>query len=626
MAKYPEHQVSEIFEDCTVPEVFRAIFSDHPIKYNGKTYATPWLVLKVANGDTDITHTQWKPPEPVMFAKALISDSTLKELQEYDSISKREYKYVHPLREQSVFAPKTATVEERHTIFWLSFDEVVVQTEIHLSKVPFSDCFTVKNCFQIKQIEPTKVQFTWKGWVDIFKSFMFKGKAYKGSVEEMEDYRKRIFMPILRENFKVLQSKKRVLKAKIPQSVTSKHTTAQIQNPEKSAKTAEATKKDENKVASKQAVEEEEEIEIEEEIIINASGLTAKNINALRERGNKIRTLGIALDKFISPVFKETFDGGIFEAFNSIFSETPVTLPNGSKYNSPWDCMRAMQADTNIEPAKFYPAFPKYYLKGDQSEEAIKELLSYPNKSERTAKFTHPVREQSMFAPKTCTAIEKTTIYWLSHEELIVQIQVNTENIPFCDTFVTRVNYVFKQTKENQCVVEHSMFVDFLKNPMFKGKILKATTDEVLESGKTKILKMAKDLVPFFAKLKVSSEPQKIKVKKKIKAKKAASARSESPNLDAEKAPEDEQNLPELAPKFDPVDGEDQVDVAGPQDLKENDAALNNSPVIEELLKKLSSMDKTQKSLTDEMRSLKFVLMALIGINLAMLWFIARRI
>lgn len=648
--KYPEHQITEVFEDCTVPDVFKAIFSDHPIKYNGKTYATPWLVLKVVTGDTDITHTQWKPPEPVMFAKGLISDSTLKELQEYVPVSKREYKYIHPLREQSVFAPKTATVEERHQIFWLSFDEVIVQTEVHLSKVPFSDCFTVKNCFQLKQIEPTKVQFTWKGWVDFVKNFMFKGKAYKGSVDEMADYRQRIFMPILRENFKVLQEKKKLLKAKTAQTAQTMRqsaptpTTTSRTSSEKKPSTEE---KKEIKVngekqppkqekPKEEVVEEEEEIEVEEEVVVTMDHLNTKNIAALRERGNKIRTLCIAADKFSTPIFKETVNAGIFETLNSIFSETSITTSTGSKHSSPWEAIRIIQSDTNIEAPNFYPPFPKYYAKGDRSEAAIQELISFANKSERTAKFTHPVREQSMFAPKSCTVIEKTTIYWISHEEVIVQIQVNTEGVPFCDTFVTRLHYHFKQIGENQCSIDNAMFVDFLKNPMFKGKILKATTDEVVETGKIKVLKLAKELLPFFAKLKPSYEPQKKKIKKTIKKKKAAAVNSQPSEIEPEKSPENiQQNPPEdavvveeevqqIAEVDEPVEYIKPVEEVQAQFVAK-EQAVPNSMVMEDLLNKLSSMERSHRSLMEEMKSLKFVLMVLIGINLAMMGFLMMR-
>ena len=136
--------------------------------------------MKCDIGDTDIVHTQWKPPVPTLFAKNVISNSTLKELLEYDPISKREYKFIHPIREQSMFAPKTAVIEEKHKIFWLSFDELVIQVEIYTSKIPFSDAFIVKHSYHIKQIDATTVQLTYRGWIDFLKNFMFKGKVLKG--------------------------------------------------------------------------------------------------------------------------------------------------------------------------------------------------------------------------------------------------------------------------------------------------------------------------------------------------------------------------------------------------------------------------------------------------------------
>lgn len=620
--KYPENQVTEVFEDCNVSDVFQAIFSDSAIQYKGKEYATPWFALKTESGDTEISHLQWTPSVPKIFAEGLISDSTLKELREYALISNREYKYIHPLREKNMFAPKTATVEEKHTVYWLSFDEVIVQTEIFLSKVPYSDCFTVKNCFQIKQIEATRVQFTWKGWVDIFKSFMFKGKAYKGSIDEMEDYRKRIFMPLFVENFKALMEKKKETKSQMIQTTTSITQTSEESNGVNALGNSDLQ-------SSINAESEEEEIEVEEEVLVNTNPLTSQNLQLLKERGNKIRSECIPVDKFTTPVFKETFNAGIFEVFNAVFSESSITLSKGASYSSPWDAMRVMQGDTNIESTKFNPPFPMRFSIGDLTEETIQELLNYPSKSERTAKFTHPVREQSMFAPKSCTVIEKTTIYWLSHEEVIVQIQVNTENVPFCDTFVTRVNYLIKQINENQCVMESSMFVDFVKNTMFKGKILKASTDEVIDTGKSKVLALARDLIPFFSKLKPSTErPQTEKVKKIIKRKKQTKisqptetepqivhSNNQKP-LEKEKKEDVVQNCPEPKSLAD-------SDKLTAKELKER--TMEKSAIVQEIFNKVDSMEESQNELRGELRSLKSIIMVIIGLNIALLAFSALR-
>ena len=622
LEKYPEQLFMEVFEDCTVPDIFQALFSDQATKYKGKAFDTPWHVLKVESGDTDISYTPWTPSAPTMFAKNVINETSIKELLEFEPISKRSYKFVHPLN-QGVFAPKTATVEERQTIHWLGVDEIVVQTEIHLSKVPYSDCFLVKNIFQVKQVEETKVLICWRGWVDILKNFMFKGKAQKDSVTEMNDFNKKIFTPFLNEVIKITQLKNMSRRKSLQRAKKEAEQLGSLQNLSTDIRSSKqhhhhlsADFQTNTRESTNMLNDQEEEIEIEEEVS-EIYVISSDKLDSLRERAERIRKQCIPSDKFITNIFKETLDAGIFEVFSSVFSEAEIKASTGECYKNSWEKMRKLMEDTNLESNPFQPSFPKYYATGEFSEESINELLTYPDKSERQTRFTHPVRGQGMFAPKSCTVIEKFTIYWLNHEEVIVQLQVSTENVMYCDTFVTRTNYHFKQLEDGKCLLEYSMFVDFIKSTMFKGMILKSSTDEVTETGLKKLLPSIKENIGYFAKQKPPPSSKLTKKKKKIKRK------VRSGDDPAEEANRTQPTIivSKMSPNIRDSGYEEDVMKVSKEEMvmpvreEKISQSREDAKKDDEMLNRIILLEKKQESLSQEVKILRLALIIAISIN-----------
>ncbi len=55
----------------------------------------------------------------------------------------------------------------------------MIYTEERSSKVPLSDCFNVRSCLFIKQVEEGKCEIICKLGIEFIKSTMFKGKIIK---------------------------------------------------------------------------------------------------------------------------------------------------------------------------------------------------------------------------------------------------------------------------------------------------------------------------------------------------------------------------------------------------------------------------------------------------------------
>jgi len=206
--------VKESF-DCSINELFKTLFSDDPITYKGRQTHSFWYSLRAETGDIDISYTTWSPAPPAYYREFEATEKNIDDLLAFSGTSVREFKFVHPLREQIMFAPKTSTIEDKQTAYWLSHDEVMVQTESITSKVPFCDAFVARSAFHLKVVGEHKVELVWKFYMDFVKSCMFKGKILKSAHDEVMDMGSKKFVPLVRENLKnVMLDKQKKMKVK----------------------------------------------------------------------------------------------------------------------------------------------------------------------------------------------------------------------------------------------------------------------------------------------------------------------------------------------------------------------------------------------------------------------------
>lgn len=118
-------------------------------------------------------------------------DSTDEEsIRNYEDYSFREYKFVHPVKEKIPFGPKVSHCQVREKFFWVSPEEINIEREITVSKIPYADYFTVRFLYEIvrgqgsgvDQVHKTKLNC--KIYVNFTKSTTFKGRIQSGTLSE----------------------------------------------------------------------------------------------------------------------------------------------------------------------------------------------------------------------------------------------------------------------------------------------------------------------------------------------------------------------------------------------------------------------------------------------------------
>jgi len=205
--------------DCSCVEFYRLIFSDEQSENQGKKFKNFLTWSKQSNGDTDITNTQWNASPPNLGADEVkTEEESLRELLKSNGKSSRIFNYTHPVKEQSMFVPKSCPIEEKQTILWLSMDEIIIYSESRSFKVPMSDCFVVRNSFTLKNLEANKCELTWKLGIDFVKSTMFKGKITKSVQDENLEIAQKV-IPLMKSKVSQYKNAKKPKEIEVKEKV-----------------------------------------------------------------------------------------------------------------------------------------------------------------------------------------------------------------------------------------------------------------------------------------------------------------------------------------------------------------------------------------------------------------------
>jgi len=239
--------------DCSFLRFYNLIFSDQHSEHRGKKFKNFLTWTKESNGDTEITNTQWNPPPPksIVEFQEMDLEESLKALLKAPGKSSRIFNYTHPVKEQSMFVPKSCPIEEKQNIIWLSMDELIMYSESKSFKVPLSDCFVVRNSFTLKNTEANKCELTWKLGIEFIKSTMFKAKITK-SVQD--------------ENLEIAQKVVLLMKAKVSEYLKTKNQTilkTKADMPVQAPVPEEVKENAENKIKPSSEVVEEEQIKVD---------------------------------------------------------------------------------------------------------------------------------------------------------------------------------------------------------------------------------------------------------------------------------------------------------------------------------------------------------------------------
>ncbi|EAR85175.2 GRAM domain protein (macronuclear) [Tetrahymena thermophila SB210] len=207
----PKHYLSNkdfetfelVLENTHTREVFIEIFSDKQYKdYQSFSHFYQQTYIK----DTNIDITPWQPAPSSIYTD--VSSTNYQEFLESNQFSTKTNQFIHPVREKVPMGPKTCQVNSEEKIFWLSSEEILIQREFKVSKVPMADCFTTQNFYHIQQTGPTTVKITFGFFINFVKSSMFKSLIVKSSGSENRETWNGKFKGLITEQIKFAQNQR----------------------------------------------------------------------------------------------------------------------------------------------------------------------------------------------------------------------------------------------------------------------------------------------------------------------------------------------------------------------------------------------------------------------------------
>ena len=161
-------------------QAFLLLFSDEACSFMDSNLT--------AQGNTGISIANWAPGAPNFYA------GTTGDM--WNSVANRVITYTHPVRERIPMMPKTCSCQETQTIYFLSKQEFIIDSQIKVSGVPLSDCFLAYLRFKISGEEKCRVQVTYG--VEFLKSTMFRSKIETSGVEETKNSIGTVWVPMAR--------------------------------------------------------------------------------------------------------------------------------------------------------------------------------------------------------------------------------------------------------------------------------------------------------------------------------------------------------------------------------------------------------------------------------------------
>ena len=117
-----------------------------------------------------------------------------------------------------------------------------------------------------------------------------------------------------------------------------------------------------------------------------------------------------------------------------------------------------------------------------------------PASSRRDHQFTHPVKVRAPLIPATCTCREAYEVFFLSDTQLLIEVDIHVDSVPFADYFSTRSRWVLEHS-EGLTYIDLYYGMQFHKETWFQSRIEKSGIDEFTESINTNWLPLARQIM-----------------------------------------------------------------------------------------------------------------------------------
>ena len=168
--------------------------------------------------------------------------------------------------------------------------------------------------------------------------------------------------------------------------------------------------------------------------------------------------------------------------FNATLAEVFIAL---FESNETWKRYYDSRHDTNVVITPWTPSPPVYYGGAN---------TSWPTSSTRDHDFTHPVKVRAPMIPATCTCKESYEVFFLSETELLIEVKVKVDSVPFADYFSTRTRWSLEEI-DGRTYLDLYYGMHFHKDTWFQSRIEKSGLDEFSENITTHWIPLSQQIM-----------------------------------------------------------------------------------------------------------------------------------
>ena len=184
LQKYANMTIRVSVSNTSIGQVFDLLFSSKPLKIKGKDFFNGWDLLVKRSGVKEspiVTNWNQNPPD----------FKNIKEILDLDDIfltrNIKNRKYIKGAA--ALLVGKVIEFEEIQKLYVFSNRRLIITTElIFISKVPFSDTFEFKGCWEFIENENDMVTLEYRYYIEILKPSFIKGLIEKNSEEEQKEF------------------------------------------------------------------------------------------------------------------------------------------------------------------------------------------------------------------------------------------------------------------------------------------------------------------------------------------------------------------------------------------------------------------------------------------------------
>ncbi|KRX05731.1 hypothetical protein PPERSA_09871 [Pseudocohnilembus persalinus] len=501
---YKNTMIETVFENISLQHFFMCFLNDD--KYNsvdtGKIFQDFWSWNLIENNQDNFdlkSVEKWSPIIPKFYQgipnyldeeqKSKLEAEYLQELQNYPFSSKKQFFYKLCLSDLKhiPFAPKSCNLNEKWTVFWVSNKELIFQIDTISSGAPVSEWHLTEEANNVRF--KMTYQIIWK------QSTIFKSIVENTTKKKMTNNVHNIFVPKLKE----LLTRQEFINQKL--KINNNPQVSFNQNSNLNEEQQLNNQQDNNNINDNN----NDPNDSDTSYSVQSQSVIQHFQNHKQKMVDQIYNTYDNDQNYEKDYQNETIfeNCTVKQVFQSIFGDYQVKSQKTQKsYNGFLDLVYSENIEgkpygvSNLKITKWDPEPPKYFKNLKSLKSEFNEFRENSGKQEIKCqkKIDYSINFKDMSIPfnfSSCRGEEKWTVYFISYNYILINIDTQPYGIPKSDSYFTRMKYIIEQQSQNVRLQAQVKNI-WVKSSVMKSMVNKVVYGDLKKGQNERIFPMAK--------------------------------------------------------------------------------------------------------------------------------------